>query len=309
MRIASFLPTATEMLYALGLGRSVVGRSQHCVYPPAVRSKPIVVSSRVKKIARQDSRAIHNAVVRLRKENAHQFEIDVKTLQRLKPDWVITQNLCSVCAASHSEVSEALRQLWPRPKEVVLQAQRFDQVFSELKKLGGITGRKAAASRLIGQLQKRLDRVEKQVKKAAARPRVWCCEWMEPLMAAGHWVPEMVERAGGIDGLGLPGRNSRWITWEQVRAYDPEVILLLPCSYTIAQTIREKRRLTNRPGWKSLAAVKRGRVFAVNGEFFHHAGPRLVNGVELVAPLFHPDFMVACSPRWDFQRHVQRLSS
>lgn len=309
MRICSLLPTATEMLYALGLGRSVVGRSQHCVYPPAVRSKPVVVSSRVKKIARQDSRAIHDAVAKLRKENAHQFEIDLKTLKRLKPDLVITQNLCSVCAASHSEVSEALHQISPRPREVVLQAQRFDQLFNELKKLGRITGRQTAADRLIGQLRKRLDRVENRVKKTASRPRVWCCEWMEPLMAAGHWVPEMVERAGGTDGLGTPGRNSRWITWDQVRAYDPEVILVIPCSYSIAQTLREKGQLTHRPGWKSLAAVKQGRVFAVSGEFFHHAGPRLVHGVELMTPLFHPDSVVDCSPEWDFQRHVQRLSS
>lgn len=309
MRICSLLPTATEMLYALGLGRSVVGRSQHCVYPPAVRAKPVVVSSRVKKIARQDSRAIHDAVVRLRKENAHQFEIDVKTLKRLKPDLVITQNLCSVCAASHSEVSEALREISPRPKEVILQAQRFDQVFSELKKLGRITGRKTAAERLTHSLQKRVDRVKERVGKNGRRPRVWCCEWMEPLMAAGHWIPEMVESAGGADGLGLPGRNSRWITWDQVRAYDPEVILVMPCSYSIAQTLKEKRRLTNRPGWKSLSAVKNGRAFAVNGEFFHHAGPRLVNGVELLASLLHPKSMIDFSPGWHPQPYAKPLSS
>lgn len=309
MRICSFLPTATEMLYALGLGRSVVGRSQHCQYPPAVRSKPVVVASRVKKIARQDSRAIHDAVVRLRKENAHQFEIDVKMLKRIKPDLVITQNLCSVCAASHSEVSEALHQISPRPREVVLQAQRFDQVFNELKKLGGITGRKAAAEQLALSLRKRVDRVKERVEKIGHRPRVWCCEWMEPLMAAGHWVPEMVERAGGTDGLGHAGKNSRWITWDQIRAYDPEVIVVLPCSYNIAQTLREKRRLTNRAGWKSLSAVKNGQVFAVSGEFFHHAGPRLVNGVELLASLLHPDFMLDYRPACDPQRYAKQLLS
>ncbi len=308
MRICSFLPTATEMLCALGLGSSIVGRSQHCVYPPAVRSKPIVVSSRVKKIARQDSRAIHDAVVRLRKENTHQFEINLKILKRLKPDLVITQNLCSVCAASHSEVSEALRRISPRPREVILQAQRFDQVFSELKKLGRITGRKTTAERLVDGLQRRVDRVQKRWAQASAHPRVWCCEWMEPLMAAGHWIPEMVERAGGTDGLGQAGRNSRWITWQQVRSCDPEVILVMPCSYSIAQTLKEKRRLTRRPGWKSLSAVRKGRVFAVSGEFFHHAGPRLVNGVELLACLLHPESMIDYRLGWNPKRHAKALS-
>jgi len=288
MRIVSFLPTGTEMLYALGLGHSVVGRSQHCVYPPEVRKKPVVVSSRVKKIAAQDSLAIHKAVVKLRRENAHQFEINLPLLKRLKPDLVITQNLCSVCAASHDEVSEALQQLSPKPRVITLRAQRLSDVLDELKRLGEITGRKAAADRLMGNLRRRLDKVQRRVSKTAHHPRVWCCEWLEPLMAAGHWVPEMVEMAGGKDGLGLSGKNSRWLKWEQVRAYDPEVIAVMPCSYSIAQTLKEKSRLTGRPGWKSLSAVKQGKVYPVAGEFFHHAGPRLVNGVELMAGLLHP---------------------
>ena len=288
MRIVSFLPTGTEMLYAIGLGRSVVGRSQHCSYPPEVRKKPVVVSSRVKKIAVQDSLAIHKAVAKLQKENAHQFEINLPLLRRLKPDLVITQNLCSVCAASHDEVGEALQQLSPKPKVVTLRAQRLTDVLEEIRRLGKITGRKTAGDRLVGNLRRRLEKVQSRVSKTAHRPRVWCCEWLEPLMAAGHWVPEMVEMAGGKDGLGHSGKNSRWLKWEQVRAYDPEVILAMPCSYTIPQTLKEKRRLTGRLGWKDLSAVKNGKVYAVAGEFFHHAGPRLVNGVELLAGLLHP---------------------
>ena len=287
MRIVSFLPTGTEMLYAIGLGRSVVGRSQHCQYPPEVRKKPVVVSSRVKRIAAQDSVKIHQAVLKLRKQSAHQFEINLPLLKRLKPDLVITQNLCSVCAASHDEVSEALEQLSPKPRVVTLRAQTLTETLEELERLGGVTGRKAAAKRLVGNLRRRLEAIQKQVSKRARRPRVWCCEWLEPLMASGHWVPEQVEAAGGTDGLGVAGKNSRWLTWEQVQACDPEVIAVMPCSYTIPQTLKEKRRLTGRPGWKSLSAVKNGAVYAVAGEFFHHAGPRLVNGVELLAGLLH----------------------
>ena len=273
------------MLYALGLGRSVAGRSQHCLYPPQARSKPVVVSSRIKKIAAQDSLAIHNAVLKLRKQNTHQFEINLPLLKRLKPDLVITQNLCSVCAASHDEVDEALRHLSPRPKVITLRSQKLSEVIGEIERLGAATGRKAAAARLAGNLRRRLEAVRKRVSKLP-RPRVWCCEWLEPPMAAGHWVPEQVEWAGGTDGLGIAGKNSRWLKWEEVRAYDPEVILTMPCSYSIRQTLKEKRRLTSRPGWKNLSAVKSGRVYAVAGEFFHHAGPRLINGVELMAGLF-----------------------
>ncbi len=287
MRIVSFLPTGTELLYALGLGRSVVGRSQHCLYPPAVRSKPVVVSSRVKRIAAQDSASIHKAVLNLREQNAHQFEINLPLLKRLKPDLVITQNLCSVCAASHDEVDEALRTLSPRPKVVTLRSQRLSEVIEEIGRLGAVTGRKAAAARLAGNLKHRLEAIRKKVSKLP-RPRVWCCEWLEPLMASGHWVPEQVDWAGGTDGLGKAGKNSRWLDWEEVRAYNPEVILGMPCSYTIPQTLREKRRLTQRPGWSSLSAAKTGRVYAVAGEFFHHAGPRLVDGVEGMARILHP---------------------
>ena len=277
------------MLYALGLGRSVVARSEHCLYPPQAKTKPVVVHSRVKRIAKQDSPAIHRAVVKMRERGTHQFEVDHRALKRLKPDVVITQNLCSVCAASHPEVEEALEGITPRPNVITLQAQDLGQVLRELIHLGEATGRQAAANRLAGSLQARLDRVRRRLAGAGTRPRVWCCEWLEPLMASGHWVPEMVEAAGGADGLGAPGKNSVWLSWEQVRAYNPEVILAMPCSYSIPQTLREKRRLTGRPGWKNLSAVRNGRLFAVEGGYFHHAGPRLVNGVELMAHLIHPD--------------------
>lgn len=302
MRIASLLPTATEMLYALGLGRAVVARSEHCTYPPQARRKPVVVHSRVKKIARQDSLAIHKAVVKMREEGAHQFEVDCRALKALKPDLVITQSICSVCAASHPEVEEALEGVSPRPRVVTLQAQELGQVLRELVHLGEMTGRPAAASRLAGSLQARLAGVRRRLAGAGTRPRVWCCEWMEPLMASGHWVPEMVAAAGGTDGLGVHGKDSVRLSWEQVRRCDPEVIVVMPCSYSIPQTLREKKRLTDRPGWKGLSAVRNRRLFAVEGGYFHHAGPRLIDGVELLAHLLHPDRVPAGRHRAAFRR-------
>ena len=304
VRVCSFFPTATEILYALGAGRSLVGRSQHCHYPPAVKSKPIVVTSRVKKIAAQDSVAIHQAVQRLRRENAHQFSIDVKQLQRLKPELVITQELCSVCAASHSEVSAAIQHLWPAPKVISLQGRRLDGIFSDIRRLGGTIDREETADRLIRQLQGRIEQVRTQVDHSSSfRPRVWVCEWLEPPMAAGHWIPELVELAGGTDRLGRKGADSAWLTWDQIRSYDPEVILVMPCSYSIAQTLKERWRLTRRPGWKRLSAVKQSQVFAVEGGLYHHAGPRLVDGLELFAHLFHPDRI----PAGKYHRYFRSL--
>ena len=306
MRIVSFLPTATEMLYALGLGSSLVGRSEHCVYPPAVRRKPVVVSSRIARTTRQDSAAIHKAVKKLKEEGAHQFQIDRNLLKRLRPDLLLTQNLCSVCAASHPEIEEAIVGLSPKPRILSLQGQNLKAILSDLTALGKATGKTAAAARVKNRLQERIARVRRRLRGISHRPRVWCCEWLEPLMAAGHWIPEMVEIAGGTDGLGQPGRNSRWLSWDQVRADNPEIIVVMPCSYTIRQTLREQRRLTGRPGWEKLPAVKDGRVFAVDGAFTHHAPPRLVDGIELFARLFHPDRMPG---RQNFKLNQVRFSA
>ncbi len=303
MRICSLLPTATEMLYALGLGSSVVARSQHCIWPPPVKAKPIVVRSQVKTIAAQDSLEIHRTVLKLRQQNAHQFTINLAALRRLKPDLVITQNLCSVCAAPHSEVFAAVKQLSPRPQVISLQAQKFNEIFTELKHLGMVTARDAAADRLVQRLQERIAHLQERLSGAPSRPSVFCCEWLEPLMASGHWIPEMVEMAQGIDGLGKPGENSVPLSWERIRSYDPDLILVMPCSYSIAQTLRERQRLARRPGWRSLQAVKAGRVFAVDGSLFHHAGPRLVEGLELFAHLIHPDLI----PDGRFRRYYRPL--
>ena len=277
------------MLYALGLGRQVVARSCDCDYPPAVRSKPKVVASRVANLAPQDSVKIHKAVLELRRKGLHQFTLDLPALKKLKPDLVITQDLCAVCSASHPEVSAALRQIFPAPKTISLNATRLDQVFSELKNLGAATGRQKAADRLTAQLQRRIEAVREAVAPSKKKPRVWCCEWLEPLMAAGHWLPELIGLAGGTDGLASKGAESRWLSWEHVRSYNPEVIIVMPCSYTIRQTMREKSRLLKRPGWQKLSAVRGGRVFAVETSFFHRAGPRLVDGLELLAHLIHPE--------------------
>jgi len=287
MRICSFFSSATELLYAIGAGRSVVGRSERCDYPASVQRKPVVVHSRIAS-TRLSSRGIDEAVQTLRRRGAHQYEIDGALLKRLRPDMVVTQELCNVCAASHPEVLEAVRQLPTRPRVVSVTARRFDELFESVTALGEATGHSEAASALNARLRRDIQAVRHRIRRVQTKPRVWCAEWLDPLMAAGHWIPELVTIAGGVDGLGRAGEDSVRVPWEDVRHYDPELILVMPCSFTIERTVKEFHLLARHPGWSSLSAVKAGRVFAVKGSLFHRPGPRLVQGLKLMAALFHP---------------------
>ena len=292
MRICSFFSSATELLYALGAGRSVVGRSERCDYPPGVRRKPIIVRSRIAS-SRLSSRGIHEAVETLRRRGEPHYRIDVDLLKRLAPDLVTTQELCNVCAASHPEVLEAISQLPRPPQTVSVNARRFEELFEAITALGHATGRLRQAEALRARLQRQVERIRRRVQTARERPRVWCAEWLEPPMAAGHWVPEMVARSGGVDGLGRVGKDSVPLPWEAIQQYDPEVILIMPCSFSIARTLREQHPLTQRPGWKALRAVVAGRVFAVRTSLFHRPGPRLIEGLQLMATLIHPELFPA----------------
>lgn len=288
MRICSFFSSATELLGALGLSRSVVGRSEHCDYPPGVRRAPIVVRSRIVS-SQRSSRDIHDAVQSMRQRGEHQYDIDRALLKRLRPDLVVTQELCNVCAASHPEVLDAIRQLPRQPRVVSVTARRLDELFGALERLGQATGRAHRAKALNARLRRDVEALARRVRQVTKRPRVWCAEWLDPLMAAGHWIPEMVALAGGQDGLGTSGEDSSRITWDDVLRYDPEVILVMPCSFSMARTASEFPLLATRPGWTALSAVKAKRVYAINTAFFHRQGPRLITGLRIMAALFHPD--------------------
>lgn len=288
MRICSFFSSATELLYALGLGRAVVGRSERCDFPAGVLRKPVIVRSRIAS-ERLSSRGIDDAVQAMRRRGEHQYEIDVALLKRLRPDLVITQELCNVCAAGHPEVTEALRQLPRRPETISISAGRFEELLPSIEALGNATGRARQAKALSERLRRQVEAIRQRVSQVKTQPRVWCAEWLEPLMAAGHWIPEMVALAGGRDGLAAGGENSKRVTWEEIRAYHPEVILVMPCSFSIARTLKEFSLLSARPGWRDVSAVKAGRVFAVETSLFHRPGPRLIQGLRLMAALFHPE--------------------
>jgi iron complex transport system substrate-binding protein len=288
MRIASLLPSATEILYALGLGESVVGVSHECDYPASARSKPRLIRTAIDQ-DRLSSREIDQAVRTALQARRSLYEFDLEALSRARPDVVIIQSLCEVCAVDPSTALAALQTLNPQPQVITLHPHSLAGVFQDIRTIGHATNRNAEAGRLVRGLLERMERVRERI-PASAPPTVFCLEWLEPPMASGHWVPEQVECAGGRELLGRAGEPSRYVTWQEVAAAAPQVLVLMPCGFPSERTRKEASVLTSQPWWEALPAVRDGRVYLVDGPaYFNRSGPRLVDGIELLAGLFHPD--------------------
>ncbi len=296
MRICSFVPSATEILYALGLGDDVVGVSHACDYPPEARRKPRVIRTVIDP-ERASSATIDRAVRGALSRGESLYAVDEPLLRRLKPDLVLIQKLCEVCALSASQAERALSALPSAPEVIALHPHTIEEMLDEVRLIGARTGRAVRAGRLIRDFGTRLSRVRTRLDTVTIRPRVFCLEWFEPPMAAGHWVPEMVKLAGGQEILGRIGAPSRRVTWKEIVAGAPEVLILMPCGLSIERMRRELPRLMVQPVWAGLPAVQAGRVHLVDGPaYFNGAGPRLVDGIELLARLCHPDRCVALMP-------------
>jgi iron complex transport system substrate-binding protein len=285
MRILSFQPTSTEMAYALGAGRSIVGISHECTYPPAARRKP-VVSTSVIDPETMTSAEIDRAVVAAAKEGVSLYRIDRDLVQRLRPDLLLTQSLCDVCATSPSDLREVLQLVKPKPQVLALHAHDFEGMFADLRELAAALGKDAGP--LEQSLRRRIEAVRRKTRKLPRR-RVFCMEWLDPVFASGHWVPEMVEMAGGRDPLASQGKESRRVEWAAVVEAAPETLILMPCGLSRKQTLRELRGVMARPGWGSIPAVRSGEVYHADGpSYFNGAGPRLVEGLEILAEILHP---------------------
>lgn len=286
MRILSFQPTSTEMAYALGAGRSIVGVSHECTWPPAARRKPVVSTSLIDP-GRMSSAQIDRAVVSAAREGKSLYTVNRELVRRLKPDLLLTQSLCEVCATSPSDLREVLAIVTPKPRVLALHAHDFEGMFADLRELAELLGKDARP------LEKKLRaRIQAVVRKTRGLPkrRVFCMEWVDPVFASGHWVPEMVEMAGGNDPLASPGGESHRIEWSRVVDAAPDVLILIPCGLSRAQTLRELPRATGRPGWGELPAVRRGEVWHADGpSYFNGGGPRLVDGLEILAEILHPE--------------------
>jgi iron complex transport system substrate-binding protein len=308
LRIVSFLPAATEMVCALGLGDRLVGISHECDYPPEVRAKPVVVRPALE-LEKMSLHEIDVAVSARLRTGASLYQIDEQRLRELAPTLILTQNLCQVCAPSGNEVSQVLKAMSPPPEILWLTPRSLEGVNDNLRELGRATGRADAAEALIASGRERLGKIPALTRRAAVRPRVFCLEWVDPLYCSGHWISEMVELAGGEDALSRRGTDSVRIAWADVVQWAPEVLVVMPCGFSLRKAVEQVKQLGSHPGWSDLPAVRNGRVFAVNANaYFARPGPRLVDGTELLAHLFHPDLAAWSGSddafeRMDFSEH------
>lgn len=304
MRICSFLPSATEIAFALGLGDSVVGVTHECDYPPDAKKKPSVVKSAIDHHT-TSSKEIDRQVGEHLKARKSIYEIDLPSFKKANPDLILTQELCDVCAVDYGEVVEASKTLPQIPKIVSLTPNLLCDVLQDIRRVGEATAETKDAEALVANLKSRIEHVREQASRSDRRPRVACLEWLEPIYSAGHWVPELVEWAGGEAGLAEKGQPSPKIDWGRVARFAPEVIVLMPCGFDVDRTLKEVHLLYKLPVWKDLPAVKKGQVFAVNGHaYFNRSGPRLVDGLELLGQITHPEIFPWKAPS-DVARKIE----
>ena len=284
-RVVSLLSSSTEIVAALGCADRLVGRSHECDYPPEILGLPVCSRPRLDPAA--TSREIDASVKSLVASELSIFEVNGQLLAALQPDLILTQTLCEVCAVSDRDVLQALGAGAGAAQLVSLKPQSFADTWNDIETVATALGVPARGTTLVGQLRERLEKLITQV-APLARPRVACLEWLDPLMAAGNWVPELVTAAGGVPVVGQGGVHSPWLSWENLAAADPEVIVLMPCGFDLPRTIREAACLTAHPLWSDLRAVRDRRVFAVDGnQYFNRPGPRLVDSAEILAAIFH----------------------
>ena len=304
MRIVSLLPSATEIVCALGLVDELVGVTHECDFPAEVVDKPVVTRSALAG-ASLTSREIDDAVREQQESGGGVYALDVSLLAELEPDLVLTQGLCDVCAVSHSVVRQTVPRLPSKPQILSLSPQHLADVLSDIKTIGDFSGRQSAARRLITQLRTRLDQVALKTGTVEQARRVFCLEWLDPPWTAGHWVPEMVGLAGGLDAVTTAGVPSRRSTWAEIRDYAPEVVIVMPCGFNLERTLREANRTEWPEEWQALPAVRQAQVWAVNGSaYFNRPGPRLFSGVEILAQLLHPELFEGMIPADGAQRLI-----
>ena len=300
MRIVSLLPSATESVCALGLSDELVGITHECDYPDEVAGKAILTRD-AGGPPDATSREIHRRVATAIHGGSSLYALDEAALAEVEPDLILTQELCSVCAVSYRQVNDVARAIDARIHVVSLEPTSIEGIFNAIATVGALTDAEDAALELVGSLRERLADVEETVaeRRAAGRaaPRVVALEWLDPPFRAGHWVPEQVRRAGGWELLGEEGRPSEVTTWEAVRDVDPGCLVLMPCGYHVGGTVAEWARTPRPPGWAAIDAVRRGQVFAVDGSaYFSRPGPRVIDGIELLAELFDPEAFEDVAP-------------
>ena len=286
-RIVSFLPSATEILYQLGAGDQLVGVTHECDFPEGAKSKPRIIRSSFDP-TKMSSKEIDKQVVELMHSSGDIYLVDEQALKKADPDLIVAQGLCDVCSPATKEISKAISILNNKPEVLILDPHNLDDILAGILEVAKKIGRINEAQNLIGSLRKRIEYVKS--KSTKSRPKVLCIEWLDPLFTAGHWVPQMVEIAGGINGISVIGEPSRRMKLEEVVAFDPDIIVLMPCGFDINRIHREYSKLASNDQWKSLRAVQNKRVYAVDANsYFSKPGPRTVTGIEILAKIINPE--------------------
>jgi len=289
MRIISLVPNGTEILFAVGAGDLVVGVSHECDFPPEARTRPVLTGSAL--TPGMSAAEVDQAVSAQVGSGLSLYTLDEARIAALDPDVIVTQELCPVCAVSTEQVDGAVRPLPRCPEIVSLDPRSLSGVFSDIRQVGTLTGHATAAEALLANLHERLDAVRARVAgrtRSRSGPRVLALEWLDPFFAGGHWVPEMIDIAGGIDVIARPGDPSRRLTWDEVAAADPDLLVVMPCGFDEAGAQSQIDLIACRPEWQALRAVRDGRVHPVDANgCFSRPGPRLVDGIERLAVIFH----------------------
>jgi iron complex transport system substrate-binding protein len=288
-RIVSLLPSATEIVAALGAADGLVGRSHECDFPPEVAALPPCTA--LKRPLAGDSAAIHRDITTLIEQALGIYKVDADRLRALRPDVIITQSQCEVCAVSEGDLRDALAEwLDARPQIVSLAPATITEVAGSFRAIAAAIGCPGEGDALADGMMDRIAALAARAARIAERPRVATIEWIEPLMTAGNWVPELIAAAGGENLFGVAGAHSPWLSWDEFTASDPDVIVAMPCGFDLARTEAEMRALTSRYEWQTLRAVRNDRVAMVDGNrYFNRPGPRLADSAEILAEILHPD--------------------
>lgn len=292
MRIVSLLPSATEILFALGLSEQVVGVSHECDYPSAARTKPVVIHSRIPRDT--TPLEIDRLVRQFTARGESVYSVDAEALKRLAPDLIVTQNLCSVCAASPEDLAAVLATFDYRPDVLSLDPLDLGDVWRDILWVGDETMRGHEAEHLLESIGARLAAVESEITQTVCRPRVAFLEWLQPVYVGGHWVPEMIELAGGRDLFGKLRTPSFSLPIEDVITAQPEVLVVAPCGYNAEQARAEYGSVTFPREWQEMPAVRNNQIYYLDANaYFSRPGPRLITGLEILAKLFHPGITVS----------------
>lgn len=288
-RIVTLLPSATEIVCALGFEAELVGRSHECDYPPAVVRLPVLTSPKFN--AEGTSAEVDRRVKRILADALSVYRVDVEVLRSLKPDVIVTQSQCEVCAVNIRDVEEAAAACidGPPPLLISLAPYSLADVLSDIGRVGAELGEPERGAKLVAALRHRMTKIEKQAAMADRRPTVGCIEWLDPLMVAANWMPELVTMAGGENVLGDAGQHSATIKFDRLLEIDPDVIVLMPCGFNMDRTAAELNALTSQPGWDRLKAVREQHVYLTDGnQYFNRPGPRIVDSLEILAEILHP---------------------